>query len=567
MLSIEEKYKKWMDADIPQELRSSLQQMSSKEIEECFYKDLEFGTGGLRGILGPGSNRLNIFVIRKVTTAFALYLLKTYENAKEMGVVISHDNRLYSRDFTLEAAKVLSTYGIKTYIFDSLRPTPVLSFATRYKKACGGIMITASHNPKEYNGYKVYDEEGCQIVPDKIKPMLDIISSLPSEIDIGYGKEKEAGEIITLGKDVDDAYIEAVKTIQLNSSLNKKGFKIVYSPQHGTGLESAKRLFHELGYNVTYVEEQCSHDPEFKGTASPNPEMPEAYDKALVYAVKENADLILTTDPDADRVGIAFKNKEGKYVLYTGNQTGALLIHYILSQRKEKGILPKDGILFDTIVTSSLGEEIAASFGVKVESVLTGFKFIGEKIEEHLEKKDATFLFGYEESYGYLISPFARDKDSMQALVMISEMVNYYRLQNKCLDEILDEIQKEYHYHEDKSYSIYFDGKSGIERMNEILSSLRENPFKELEGNKVIAYDDIDSLTHYDLVNNTKTKINLPKSNVLKFFLKDGSTIAIRPSGTEPKCKFYYGAVGKTEDDVTSKTVRMHKAVLSFLGL
>lgn len=567
MLTIEEKYKKWMNADLPQELRQSLEQMSDKEKEECFYKDLEFGTGGLRGVLGPGSNRLNIFVIRKVTTAFALYLLRTYKDAKEMGVVISHDNRLYSREFTLESAKVLSSYGIKTYIFDALRPTPVLSFAVRYKKACGGIMITASHNPKEYNGYKVYDEEGCQIVPHKIKPMLDIIETLPSEIEIDYGKEKEVGEIITLGKDVDDAYIEAVKSIQLNKDLDKKGFKIVYSPQHGTGLESAQRLFKELNYDVTYVKEQCNHDAEFKGTASPNPEMEGAYDKALEYASKVDADLILTTDPDADRVGLAFKNRNNEYVLYTGNQTGALLINYILSQRKEKGLLPHDGVLFDTIVTSSLGEDIAASYGVKVESVLTGFKFIGEKIKEHMDKKDATFLFGYEESYGYLIAPFARDKDSMQALVMISEMVNFYRLQGKYLDEVYDDIQKEYGYHEDKSYSIYFDGKSGLERMNEILSSLREKPFKELEENKVLAYDDILSSLHFDLVNNVTEKINLPQSNVLKFFLKDGSTVAIRPSGTEPKCKFYYGAKGRSKEEVYKKTERMHKQVLSFLGL
>lgn len=565
MSSIQEKYSKWVNADLPQDLREQLSNYSQKDIDESFFQDLEFGTGGLRGVLGPGSNKLNIYVIRKVTNAFARYLLQTYADAKEKGVVISHDNRLYSREFTLESAKMLSSFGIKVFIFDDLRPTPELSFAVRKMGACGGIMITASHNPKEYNGYKVYDEQGCQIAPDRIEPLLELIEKMGSEIDTEFGDELNKGEIITLSKEVDDDFIAHEKSIQLNPELDKKDFTIVYSPQHGTGLENAERLFKELGYNVVYVKEQCTHDPLFSGTKSPNPEMPEAYDLAFEYANKYNADLILTTDPDADRVGIAFKKKNGKYELYTGNQTGALLIDYIMSQRKAKGTLPENGMMFDTVVTSSLGKDIAATYGVKCESVLTGFKFIGEKIQEHIEKNDATFLFGYEESYGYLMEPFARDKDSLQALVMISEMVNFYRLQGIDLEEKLNEIQSRVGFHKDKAYSIFFKGVEGPQKMANLLDSLRKNPLNSVLGSKVVAFEDYKVLERKD--ENGITKINLPKTNLLKFFLEDGSTIAIRPSGTEPKCKFYYGAVGKSNEEVASKPERMHEEITSLLNI
>ena len=384
---IKEKYEKWLKADLPQDLREQLESLNEEEINDCFYCDLEFGTAGIRGVLGPGSNRLNIYVIRKVSKAFAEFLLKFDSKAKEDGVVISHDNRLYSREFTLESAKMLASYGIKVYIFDSLRPTPELSFAVRKMHAAGGIMITASHNPKEYNGFKVYDREGCQLTPSKIKPYIDIINTYGSEIDTTFGDSEVKGDIITLGKDVDIDFIEHVESILLNPQLSKENFKIVFTPQHGTSLEIAKMLFSRLGYDVVYVKEQCSFDPLFSSTPSPNPEDPRAYGLALEYAKKENADIIMVTDPDADRCGIAFKDSKGEYQLYTGNQTGALLIDYVLSQRKAKGLLHKNGVLFDSVVTSSFGQKVARSYGISVESVLTGFKFIGDRIKHYEETK------------------------------------------------------------------------------------------------------------------------------------------------------------------------------------
>ncbi len=559
---VEEKFNRWLnDEGVSLEEKKILKSLNKEEINDAFYRDLEFGTAGIRGILGPGSNRLNKQIVKKATVGFALYLLETYKNAKEAGVCISHDNRLYSREFTLETARVLASFGIKSYIFDSLRPTPELSFAVRYKHAVGGVMITASHNPKEYNGYKVYDENGCQLVPSKIKRLVEIINNLGFELDVKEGNEN--AEIITLEKEVDEKYCEEVISISLNKDLEKK-VKIVFSPQHGTSYVNAMKIFHKLQYDVIEVKEQCTPDPLFSNTKSPNPENKEAYELALDYAKKYDADLILTTDPDADRVGIAFKNSHGEYQLYTGNQTGALLINYVLSQRKAKNELSSNGVLFDTIVTSSLGEKIAKDYGLTVESLLTGFKFIGDRIHHYEITKEKTFEFGYEESYGYLIKPFVRDKDSLQALVMISEMTNYYLLQNKRLDEIMDEIQRKYGYHHDELYSIYFEGQQGGETMQKIMQEVRENPFKEIAGHKVEYYEDYLKLIRYK--KQEEKIVGIEKSNVLKYYLDDGSTVAIRPSGTEPKCKFYYGAVGK-DTTVIEKPKLLHKAILKSLKL
>lgn len=560
---VEEKYQRWLeDASVSKEDKETLRHLSKEEINDAFYRDLEFGTAGIRGILGPGSNRLNLKIVKKATVGFAKYLLETYPDAKTRGVAISHDNRLFSREFTLETAHVLNSFGIKAYIFDSLRPTPELSYAVRKTGAVGGVMITASHNPKEYNGYKVYDETGCQLIPSKIKRLVEIIENLGFELDVKEGNE--SAEIITLDKSIDDDYCKEVEEISLNLDL-KKDLKIVFSPQHGTSYVNAMRIFSDLGYKVIPVVEQCSPDPLFSNTKSPNPENKEAYELALVYAKKYDADLILTTDPDADRVGIAFKNSHGEYELYTGNQTGALLIYYVLSQRKEKGILSQNGVLFNTIVTSSLGTKIAQSFGLTVESLLTGFKFIGDRIHHYEITHEKTFEFGYEESYGYLIKPFVRDKDSLQALVMISEMTNYFLKHGKRLDEVMEMIQKQFGYHHDELYSIYFEGQEGGETMKRIMASIRTNPFKEISNLKVIYYEDYNALKRY---NHEKVEdiIGLPTSDVLKFYLEDGSTIAIRPSGTEPKCKFYYGAVGK-DKTVKEKPHALHEAILQALNL
>ena len=564
---IKEKYEKWLKADLPQDLREQLESLNEEEINDCFYCDLEFGTAGIRGVLGPGSNRLNIYVIRKVSKAFAEFLLKFDSKAKEDGVVISHDNRLYSREFTLESAKMLASYGIKVYIFDSLRPTPELSFAVRKMHAAGGIMITASHNPKEYNGFKVYDREGCQLTPSKIKPYIDIINTYGSEIDTTFGDSEVKGDIITLGKDVDIDFIEHVESILLNPQLSKENFKIVFTPQHGTSLEIAKMLFSRLGYDVVYVKEQCSFDPLFSSTPSPNPEDPRAYGLALEYAKKENADIIMVTDPDADRCGIAFKDSKGEYQLYTGNQTGALLIDYVLSQRKAKGLLHKNGVLFDSVVTSSFGQKVARSYGISVESVLTGFKFIGDRIKHYEETKEKVFEFGYEESYGYVLAPFVRDKDSLQALLMIAEMTNYHLKNGKTLDVVYDELQQAHGYHFDKLFSIYFEGQNGKVKMDSIMSSLRENPLKEVNGVKVSYVEDYKTSRVVNVNNELIRKIDLLPSDMLKYFFEDGSTIAIRPSGTEPKCKFYYGVNDKDKELVKDLPATLHKDLLKILGI
>lgn len=568
-MTILEKYNRYLaEPTLSDEFRAELLNMTQDEINDAFYREIEFGTAGFRGVLGPGSNRLNIYVIRKATVGFAKYLLiKHGAKAKMNGVVISHDNRLFSREFAIEAARTLSSYGIKTYLFDSLRPTPELSYAVRKSKAVGGIMITASHNPKEYNGYKVYDKNGCQLLPNDIAPLVDIISKLGFELDVKRGRDPHPGQILILDESYDEAYRRGVRQIQINKSLPKDDFKIVFSPQHGTSYENAVALFRHLKYNVILVKEQCSPDPYFSNTKTPNPEEPEAYELPLIYARENNADLVMITDPDADRIGIAFLNSKNEYQLYTGNQTGALLIEYILSQRKEQGTLSSNGVIFNTIVTSSLGEKIASSYGVETESLLTGFKYIGARIHHYSKTKEKTFEFGYEESYGYLLSPFVRDKDSLQALVIIAEMVNYYRLQGKRLDQVMDEVSQKFGYHVDTLHSIYFKGQSGEEDMKDMMKVLHNSPIESIAGLKVKTVED-----YLYLTKTTGEDIeyieNLPTTNAIKFILEDGSSIAIRPSGTEPKCKFYYGAVSKSSyADAEEKVELLHKAIVEMLNL
>lgn len=566
MTNVNEEYQKWLnEPSLPSYLKEQLENMSQEEIYDAFYADLEFGTAGIRGVLGPGTNRLNVYIVRKATVGFAKYLIEKFPSSLDRGVVISHDNRHFSRDFTLEAAKVLNSYGIKAFIFDSLRPTPELSYAVRYKNALAGIMITASHNPPEYNGYKVYDENGCQLVPQKIARLVEIISTLGDAIDVKYGGGSSITE--TLNSDVDEAYVKDVLSIQLNPELSKKDFKIVFSPQHGCSLDRAKDVFNALGYDVTYVEEQCTHNPDFNATKSPNPELPEAFELSIEYAKRVNADLIINTDPDADRLGVAFKDKNGEYVLHTGNQTGALLINYILGERAKRGLLKPNSTIFDTIVTSSFGEEIAAKYGVKTEHLLTGFKFIGDKIHEYEISEEKTYEFGYEESYGYLIGTFVRDKDSLQAIVMACEMANYYLKQGKTLDVVFTELEEELSFHHDKLYSIYFKGEGGKGVMAQILNTLRMKPIESIDGSKLVKYEDYQVRERYDAKGKVIGEINLPKSNVLKFYFKDGSTIAVRPSGTEPKCKFYYGAVASSAEQINGKTARMHEEVLKLLNI
>ena len=567
MLTIKEKAEKWLTStDVDDELKGEIKEANSNELNDMFFKELEFGTGGMRGLLGPGSNRMNVFTVRKVTLAFAEFLFNTYgERAKKQGVILSHDNRFHSREFVLEISKEFNELGFNTFVFDSLRTTPELSFGVRFKKCIAGVMITASHNPKEYNGYKIYDETGCQFVPQVIQPMLDIVSTLGDELDLTYEKATDFGKQNLLDESVDEAFMKEIHSIAIYPD-DEKVTKVVFTPQHGTAAVLGRRLFKELGYDMTPVLSQCNPDPAFSNTLSPNPELKEAYVAAIELAREVKADLILTTDPDGDRVGLGFLNTKGEYELLTGNQTGALLIDYVLRSRKETGILSKNPLLCDTVVTSQLGRKIARKYGVKTESYLTGFKYIGEAMNKYEKSGEYTVEFGYEESYGYIFKGFVRDKDALQALLMISEMTNHYLLEGKRLDEKLEELYKEYGYHMCTLKNIYFKGESGLKDMANILNEFRENPFDELDGIKVVKREDY--LKQISCQNGKETRIEgFPKSNVLKFFLEDGSWLAIRPSGTEPKCKFYYEAIDTDESIALAKLDKFHEAILKKANL
>lgn len=542
-MNTQQNFSRWLESPkVSPAMKDEMRKMSPQEVDESFFKNIEFGTAGMRGILGPGTNRINFFTIQRAAVGFALYLFETFPKAKELGVVISHDNRRMSREFTMQITDIFSKMGLKSYIFDALRPTPELSFAVRYKKACGGIMITASHNPKEYNGFKVYDQHGCQLVPAKIAKLIAIIDRLPDELALEIPPSLNRGEIIVLDSDVDEEYIRLVKEIQLNPALPKRGFRIVYTPNHGTSYVNAMRVFKDCGYEVYPVLSQVDPDPDFKGTLSPNPEEKKAYIEPIKLAQEIGAHFIVMTDPDGDRVGVSYLAQSGEYELFTGNQSAALLIDYLLGERKKKGLLAKNGVFYDTIVTSDLGRTIAKSYGLKVETFLTGFKFIGDRIQYYLEHGGPTFEFGYEESYGCLIAPFARDKDGIQAILMYCEMALFHHLRGKTLDVVYDELQQKYGYRLDLSYSVEFKGSAGMQKMRDIMTRLSNRQIKEVLGQRVVEIRDyINSVTRSE---KGEAPIDLPKADVVILLLEDGSTISVRPSGTEPKCKFYFGIKG-----------------------
>lgn len=567
-MTTRENYERWLNSNrIDAQTKAALKAMSKEEIDDAFFKDVEFGTAGMRGVLGPGTNRLNDFTVIKATVAFGQYLLEIFPDAKKSGVVISHDNRHMSREFTLLSAKVLNDLGINTYIFDALRPTPELSFAVRYLKACGGIMITASHNPKQYNGYKVYDETGCQLVPDKISRLLEIIASLPNELDVDYQIENERGVNIVLDNKVDDEYVRLVESIAINRDLDKTKFKIVFTPNHGTSYVNSMRIFKDLGYQIYPVLKQCDPDPDFSGTLSPNPEDARSFIEPIKLAQEIDADLIVMTDPDGDRVGLGYKAVDGTYQTLTGNQSAALLMDYIFSQKKEKGTLSKDGVMYTTIVTSSIGKEIAEHYGVKVEEFLTGFKFIGNRID-YYEKlgHGPKFEFGYEESYGCLIAPFARDKDGCQAILMYCEMALYYFQRGLRLDQAMDNLYQRFGYHQDITYSMEFFGSEGQAKMDNLMNTMHNNPFITINGLKVVAVDDVEKSEHYEL-NSQTSPINLPKANVVKLYLEDGSLVTVRPSGTEPKVKFYIGTKLKEKPKDNSFPEALYQSIKETLHL
>ncbi len=556
-------YARWLHSPkVSEEDKALIRKMKGKEKDDAFYCDIAFGTAGMRGILGPGTNRMNSFTVKKASVAFAKFILSRDEKNAEKGIVISHDNRYFSRQFTLEAARLFNEMGIKSYIFDALRPTPELSFAVRYLHAAGGVMITASHNPKEYNGYKVYDEEGCQLTPTKIAPLLEILLDLPDELSVEPEMAAVPGESVLLTEEVDDAYVRAVESIAIRKNLNKKGFKIVYTPQHGASLENARRVFHDLGYEFIPVTSQCTHDPDFGGTLSPNPENADAYIEPLKVAKANRAPFIVMTDPDGDRCGVAYLSSKGTYERFSGNQSAALLLDYILMSRKEMGTLPVDGVVYDTVVSSDLARKVAAGYDVKVESFLTGFKYIGDRIHHYEELgRGPTFLFGYEESYGCLISPFVRDKDGLQAILMYAEMALYYHLKGIPLDVAYENLEMRFGYHHTGAESIYFEGSSGKEDMERMMEKAHLSELRELAGLRAIRKDDYVSLVSTDLLTGEKKPLTLDRTSLVKYYLEDTSWIALRPSGTEPKSKFYVEAVGETPDGLEEKA---KKIVLSF---
>lgn len=542
-----QKAERWLQCEsLDPIVRKQLNEIASNEksLEEAFYKDLEFGTGGMRGEIGAGTNRMNIYTIRKATAGLAAYINSNGVEAETRGVVIAYDSRHFSPEFAMEAAKTLATRGIQTYVFDSLRPTPELSFAVRHLQAFAGIVITASHNPPEYNGYKVYGPDGGQMPPEAADIIIENVKDFDNELLIPVESEealKEKGLIKIIGPEVDQAYIEKLMTISENPTLaDEVDVKIVYTPLHGTGNIPVRNGLKALKYqHVTVVKEQELPDPEFSTVKSPNPEEHAAFALAIKEGERIGADLLIATDPDADRLGIAVKNDKGDYVVLTGNQTGAILLHYILSQKQAKGKLPKNGVMLKTIVTSELGRKIAESFGVHTIDVLTGFKFIGEKMKEFDITGEYKFLFGYEESYGYLIGDFVRDKDAVQAALLATEVCAYYKKQNMSLYDALMAIFKEYGYYLEGLRSLTLKGKEGAELIQKTLTSFREQPLTELGGLKVTTVDDYLTSTRTQAEGAT-SPIALPKSNVLKYYFSDGTWICLRPSGTEPKIKFYF---------------------------
>ncbi len=560
MSLVQERYEKWLNhPNLDPSYKEALENMTETEKNDSFYALIEFGTAGMRGILGPGTNRINLHTIRKATQGFADYIKAAGEKACEMGIAIGYDNRHMSREFAFDCAALLAKNNIKSYVFESLRPTPELSFAVRHLGCFGGIMITASHNPREYNGYKLYDEKGCQLVPALAAQVIDRVNAIEDELAIDVNCTEEQKKLITvIGEDVDNEYYKNVLSIQLNPDV-KKDIKIVFSPEHGTANVPVRKVFELTGYNCIPVEEQCSPDPDFSNTKTPNPESPEAYELALEYAKKYDADLILVCDPDADRMGVGVKHN-GEYVVMTGNQSGAVEIEYICSQLKEKGLMPENPVMFNTVVTSDLGEKTAANYGVATEKTLTGFKFIGEKVAKYEVTHEKNYVFGYEESYGSLIKPFVRDKDAPQALLMLAEACAYYKERGKDLVDVLDELYERNGTYEESQVALTLSGMEGAARIKEILSDLRNDAPAEIGGSKVVRIEDYKESV---IKENGKTEElkGFVKSDVLKYYLEDGSWIAVRPSGTEPKCKFYYCIKGDSKPEAHDKTLKYQAAM------
>lgn len=550
MMSLE-LYKYWQQQQLPVYLADELSQLMTDEkaLEDGFYQYVSFGTGGMRGILGPGTNRMNIYTIRRVAEGLARYISSNGEEAKKRGVAIAYDTRHFSYDFAVETARVLGAHGITTYVFKEARPTPQLSFTVRELNAFAGVVITASHNPKQYNGFKVYGEDGAQLVPTGANAIIEHMNQISDifEIEVTEVNELEhKGLFYWILEELDEKFMNNLLTLKNNNAIDYN-MKLVYTPLHGAGLVPVVEGLKQFGFNeVHVVEEQAVQDGAFPTVLYPNPEEAAAFSMAIELGNQVGADILLATDPDADRLGVAVRKGES-YELLTGNQLGALLLNYILQTKQETGTLPTNGAMLKTIVTSELGAAIAAYYGVTTVNTLTGFKYIAEKIAEFEMTKAHTYLFGYEESYGYLIETFARDKDAVQVALKVAEMAAYYSTQGKTLLDALEDLYEQFGYYKEALVSKIFEGKDGQEQMKAILNNYRLDMPSEIAEVTVVRIEDY--LTGIaTLQDGTTGPINLPKENVLKFILEDKSWIAIRPSGTEPKCKFYFGVVKDSKE-------------------
>ncbi|MCB6731287.1 MULTISPECIES: phospho-sugar mutase [Blautia] len=573
-MDYKEVYEQWIanpyfDEATKEELKSIAG--DENEIKERFYMDLEFGTAGLRGIIGAGTNRMNIYVVRRATQGLANYIAKV--DKKSQGVAIAYDSRHMSPEFAQEAALCLAANGIKAYIFETLRPTPELSFAVRHLGCVAGINVTASHNPPEYNGYKVYWEDGAQITPPHdsgIMGEVKAISDWNTVKTMDKAEAEKAGLFEVIGKEVDDAYMAELKkqVIHMDAiQAEGKNLKIVYTPLHGTGNIPARRILKELGFeNVYVVKEQELPDGDFPTVSYPNPEAAEAFELGLKLAKEVDADLVLATDPDADRLGVRVKDKNGEYHDLTGNMSGCLLANYEISQRKAvNGSLPEDGALIKTIVTTNLADAIAKGYGVKLIEVLTGFKFIGQQILGFEKSGKGSYLFGFEESYGCLIGTYARDKDAIVATMALCEAAAYYKTQGKTLWDAMIEMYEQFGYYKDDIKAVTMKGIEGLQKIQDIMNSLRQNPPAEFAGHKVVAVRDYKADTIKNLETGEVTPTGLPNSNVLYYELTNDAWVCVRPSGTEPKVKFYYGVKGTSLADADEKSAVMGKAVLDMV--
>ncbi|BBP09907.1 phospho-sugar mutase [Streptococcus sp. 116-D4] len=571
-MSYQENYQKWVDfAELPDYLRQDLENMDEKTKEDAFYTNLEFGTAGMRGLIGAGTNRINIYVVRQATEGLARLIESKGENEKERGVAIAYDSRHFSPEFAFESAAVLAKHGIKSYVFESLRPTPELSFAVRHLNCFAGIMITASHNPAPFNGYKVYGEDGGQMPPHDADALTTYIRAIenPFAVEVAdVEAEKASGLIEVIGEAVDVEYLKEVKDVNINPALIEefgKDMKIVYTPLHGTGEMLARRALAQAGFDsVQVVEAQATADPDFSTVKSPNPESQAAFALAEELGRQVGADVLVATDPDADRVGVEVLQKDGSYLNLSGNQIGAIMAKYILEAHKNAGTLPENAALCKSIVSTDLVTKIAESYGATMFNVLTGFKFIAEKIQEFEEKHNHTYMMGFEESFGYLIKPFVRDKDAIQAVLVVAELAAYYRSRGLTLADGIEEIYKEYGYYAEKTISVTLSGVDGAEQIKSIMAKFRNDAPKEWNTTAITVVEDFKAQTA-TAADGTVTNLTTPPSDVLKYTLADGSWIAVRPSGTEPKIKFYIAVVGKTNEESQAKIANIEAEINAFV--